>query len=82
MNRNHPGFYRLLKYLLLFVKMVMKVVGVLNHHHHHHLHCVGPLACSGSIFNRKTFLFSVLWFTVELSSNKNVLQKRYQRLVE
>jgi hypothetical protein len=30
----------------------------------------------------QNLLFSVLWFTVELSSNKNVLQKRYQRLVE
>jgi hypothetical protein len=49
---------------------------------HHHLHGLGPMACSGSIVHRKTFLFSIRRYIIELSSNKNVLQKRYQRLVE
>jgi hypothetical protein len=40
------------------------------------------VACSGSVVHSKMFLFSVRWFIIEISSNKNVLQKRYQRLVE
>jgi hypothetical protein len=67
--------------VLFFVACVV-FIPTHSNNNHHHLHALGPTACSGSIVHRKTFLFSVRWFIIELSSNKNALQKRYQCLME